>query len=74
MISSQLIKYLENNCILYELQHGSWHKRSCETHLMPFMNDVTKTYDRGKQTEIDITKAFDTDPFDRLEQKLKWYA
>ena len=78
LISSQLMKHLENNYILYELQHGFRHNRSCETRLISFMNDVTKSYDHdGQQTDVilmDVAKAFDTVPHNRLRQKLKWYG
>ena len=45
--------------------------------LISFMNDVTKSYDHGQQTDVilmDVAKAFDTVPHNRLQQKLKWYS
>ena len=68
IISSHLKKHLENN-LLYEFQHGFQHNRSCETQLVSFINDLAKSYDNGKQTDVifmDITKAFDTVPHKRL--------
>ena len=63
IISSYLMKHLENNNLLYEFQHGFRHNKSCETWLVSFINDLAKSYDNGKQTDVifmDIAKAFDT--------------
>ena len=76
IISSHLMKHLENN-LLYEFQHGFRHNRSCETRLVSFINDLAKSYDNGKQTDVifmDIAKAFDTVPHKRLRCKLQWYG
>jgi len=77
IISSHLMKHLENNNILHESQHGFRHNRSCETQLISFINDLCKSYDSGKQTDVilmDIAKAFDTVPHNRLRHKLQWYG
>ena len=77
IISSHLMKHLENNNLLYEYQHGFRHNRSCETQLVSFINDLAKSYDNGKQTDVilmDIAKAFDTVPHNRLRHKLQWYG
>ena len=77
IISSHLMKHLESNNLLYEFQHGFRHNRSCETQLVSFINDLAKSYDNGKQTDVifmDITKAFDTVPHKRLRFKLQWYG
>lgn len=76
-ISSQVMKHLENNHILYELQHGFCHNSYCKTQLISFINEVTKSYDHGQQTYVilmDVAKAFDTVLYNRLQQKLKWYG
>ena len=52
IISSHLMKHLENNNLLYELQHGFQYNRSCETQLVSFINDLAKSYDNGKQTDV----------------------
>jgi len=70
------MKHLENsqNLILYGLQHGFCQSRSCETLLVSLKNDITKSYDIEKQTDIilmDIAKAFDTVLHHRLSQRLK---
>ena len=77
IISSHLMKHLENNNLLYEYQHGFRHNRSCETQLVLFINDLAKSYDNGKQTDVilmDIAKAFDNVPHNRLRHKLQWYG
>ena len=49
--------------------------RSCESQLISLMNDLTKSYDAGQQSDVDIAKAFDTIPHNRLKLKLSmvWY-
>ena len=74
IISSHLMKHLENNNLLDEYQHGFQHNRSCETQLVSFINDLAKSYDNGKQTDVipmDISKALDTVPHNRLRHKLQ---
>ena len=71
------MKHLESNNLLHESQHGFRHNRSCETQLVSFVNDLAKSYDSGKQTDVilmDIAKAFDTVPHNRLRHKLQWYG
>ena len=46
------MKHLENNNLLYEYQHGFRHNRPCETQLVLFINDLAKSYDNGKQTDV----------------------
>jgi len=77
IISSHLMKHLENNNLLYEFQHGFQRNRSCETQLVSFINDLGKSYDNSKQTDVifmDIAKAFDTVLHQRLRLKLQWYG
>ena len=67
------MKHLENNSILPEF----WHNWSCEIQLISFINDLCKSYDSGKQTDIilmDIAKAFDKVPHNRPKHKLQWYS
>ena len=45
--------------------------------MVSFINDLCKSYDRGKQTDIilmDIPKAFDKVPHNRLRHALQWYG
>lgn len=71
------MKHLENNKILNDFQHGFRYNRSCETQLTSFIDDLAKNYDMGKQTDVilmDIAKAFDKVPHNRLRHKLQWYG
>ena len=70
--------YLERNHIPYNLriQYGFCCKRSCESQLISLINDLAKCYDTGKQSDLicmDISKAFDTVPHNRLKLK-QWYG
>ena len=63
------MKRSENNYILYIIrtttQISAQIKRSYKTQLVSFVNDLTKTNDHGKQTDVilmNIAKAFDTVP------------
>ena len=45
--------------------------------MVSFINDLAKSYDNGTQTDVifmDIAKAFDTVPHNRLRHKLQWYG
>ena len=77
IVASHIRKHLETNNILYPLQHGFRSKRSCETQLLEFINDITKNMENGLQTDIcilDFSKAFDKVGHRRLLEKLKWYG
>ena len=77
IISSHIMEHLERNHILYELQYGFRRNRSCESQLISLINDLTKSYDAGQQSDVicmDIAKAFDTVPHNRLKLKLQWYG
>ena len=78
IISSHIMEHLERNHILYELQYGFRHNRSCESQLISLINDLTKSYDADQQSDVicmDIAKAFDTVPHNRLIIKttMVWY-
>ena len=71
------MEHLERNHILYELQYGFRRNRSCESQLISLINDLTKSYDAGQKSDVicmDIAKAFDTVPHNRLKLKLQWYS
>ena len=73
IIASNIMKHLEKNNILNDLQYGFRHGRSCETQLISLLNDLTINYDRSLQTDLIITdfaKAFDVVPHRRLLYKL----
>jgi hypothetical protein len=66
-----------NHKILYNLQHGFRKARSCETQLIDFIQELTKSNNSSKQTDLiimDFAKAFDKVPLCRLLYKLKFYG
>ena len=71
------MNHLENNKILYELQHGFRHNRSCETQLLSFIQELSETDNNNIQTDliiIDFAKAFDKVPHRRVHYKLNYYG
>ena len=62
IIIKHLRLHLNKYNILYDLQHGFRNKRSTETQLITFTQDILKNLQAGKQTDviiIDFAKAFD---------------
>ena len=60
IVASNVVKHLDVNQILYDLQHGFRSKRSCETQLTMLIEEIHRNI--GKQTDIillDFSKAFD---------------
>ena len=74
------MEHLEHNYILYELQYGFCRNRCCELQLISLINDLTKSYDTGQQSDViymDSDKAFETGTVPhntRLKLKLQWYG
>ena len=63
--------------ILTNLNHGFRKGFSCETQLITTVNDLCKTIEEKKQTDVailDFSKAFDTVPHDKLLYKLGKYG
>ena len=62
---------------LYKLQHGSRAKRSTETQLLTFVQDLYKNLRNNKKTNVtvmDFAKAFDKVPHKKLIRKLREYG
>ena len=62
IVASNVVKHLDVNQILYDLQHGFRSKRSCETQLTMLIEEIHRNLKEGKQTDIillDFSKAFD---------------
>jgi len=77
IICSQLMKHLDSHSILTSLNHGFRAGYSCETQLIVTMNDLVKSFEKGKQTDmaiLDFSKAFDTVPHSKLLHKLNEYG
>jgi hypothetical protein len=77
-VSSQLVcSQSEVISLLYDLQHGFRHSRSCETQLLSFVQELAANSDKNIQTNLiimDFAKAFDKVPHQGLLYKLKFYG
>ena len=77
IVTKHLVSHLEENNILYNLQHGFRSKRSTESQLLAFTQDILSNLKSGKQTHViimDFAKAFDKVSHWRLAIKLKNYG
>ena len=71
------MSHADRNNILYPLQHGFRSKRSCETQLLEFVDDVSSNMSSGKQTDVlvmDFSKVFDKVSHSLLIHKLNHYG
>ena len=74
---SGYVKHLEYNDILYDLQHGFRSSRSCETQLVSFIQDLSKSSDKNIQADLIImnfAKAFDKVSHKHLVYKISYYC
>lgn len=77
ILTSTIMNHLENNEIMSSQQHGFRKKRSCETQLLGFTNELIENTSRGQQTDIlimDFAKAFDKVNHSLLIHKLRQYG
>ena len=73
IIRDKVVKYLEDNSILSNSQHGFRNRRSCLTNLLDFFQGVYEYWDNSIPSDIiylDFQKAFDKVPHGRLIKKL----
>ena len=74
LIKDHLVDLLVKNKLINPSQHGFLKARSCLTNMLCFLEDVTKWVDEGPPVDIislDLKKAFDKVPHQRLLLKLK---
>ena len=72
-----MLSHLDNNNLLCDQQHGFRHKRSCETQLLLFVDELVNSMSKGKQTDavvMNFSKAFDVVPHGSLLSKLSYYG
>ena len=77
IITSAIMKHGKRHNILYDLQHGFRDKRSCESQLIGFIDDVVNAIHGGNQTDVivmDFSKAFDKESHYLLVEKLSRYG
>ena len=73
IIHTNIMRHLEKYQVFNDEQHGFCRGRSCETQLAPSVNDLAKVLDRQSQADVvtmDLSKAFDVVPHQRLLSKL----
>ena len=76
-VTKHMVAHLEKHNILYDMQHGFRSKRSTETQLIAFSQDILKNWSSGQQTDVvivDFVKEFDKVSHWRLAVKLKNYG
>ena len=77
IISKHIMTHLESNNILTDSQHGFRAKRSCETQLLNFTQELLEGLANGDQYHVnimDFSKAFDKVPHSRLLKKIEYYG
>ena len=77
IVTSKVVRHLDQHKILYDLQHGFRAKRSCETQLTMLMEEIQQNLSEGKQTDVillDFSKAFDSVSHEKLIHKLHGYG
>ena len=77
ILVKHILEHLDNHSILKDCQHGFRSRRSCETQLITFVQELVDTMPGGGQTDIllmDFSKAFDKVPHQRLLRKLHHYG
>ena len=74
IMKRSILSHLTDNDILIDNQHGFVQKRSCLSNLLLNIEALTTIYDRGDPVDelfLDLQKAFDSVPHQRLLFKLK---
>src|SRR5260221_11311077 len=74
IIKDNIINHLNKNNLINSSQHGFTERKSCLTNLLEFLDSVTNCVDQGHPVDViylDLQKAFDKVPHERLLLKLK---
>ena len=74
IIVKQVVNHMEQHNLFVDCQHGFRSRRSCETQLVSFIQDLIDGMIGGGQTDVillDFSKAFDKVPHQRLLGKMR---
>ena len=77
IISTSIYQHLQENHIICRQQHGFCKWCSCETQLISTVHDFATTLNNGGEVHailLDLSKAFDTVPQNKLSHKLSSYG
>ena len=77
IVKSEMTNHLNFDKIITDAKHGFRKKRFCETQLILTIDDLAREIDKGGQTHmilLDLCKAFNRVPYQRLLLKLKSYG
>ena len=74
IIRDAIMEHLDMFKLIRSSQHGFMAGRSCVTHLLEYLEELSKLVDRGASVDVvyfDFAKAFDKVPIGRLVEKCK---
>ena len=76
-VRDSIMNHMNENNLFSDCKYGFRHKRSYILQLLDVLDDWSRSYDENKQIDtvyLDIKKAFDTIPHQRVLLKLKKYG
>ena len=76
IITSNVLKHLEEHQVLTDCQHGFRARRSCDTQPLTLARELVSGFDKKHQYDLvilDFSKAFDHVPHKRLLKKMDHY-
>ena len=74
ILASNIVKHLDGQSLMYDLQHGCREKRSCETQLIMLIEDLVRNASVGKQTDIILLDFSSQSQQTSMEAASIWHA